>query len=135
MDGFRGVFMKEVDLKYNMMVEYLDVGRMQNDDQARNIVNLDNEKFANVPIDLIIVIGPSGLKALETYGLKAIENTPVISIENYGMSRDSAYYPLKENLLRVFLKYDHNKTIKTAFELIPDHKNVYLICGASALDE
>ena len=71
----------------------------------------------------------------ETYGLKAIENTPVISIENYGMSRDSAYYPLKENLLRVFLKYDHNKTIKTAFELIPDHKNVYLICGASALDE
>jgi signal transduction histidine kinase len=135
MDGFRSKLMKEVDLKYNIKVEYLDIGRVPNDDYASNIVNLYNEKFTNTPIDLIIVIGPSGLRTLETYGLKAIENTPVISIENYGMNPDSVFYPLKENLLRIFLKYDHNKTIKTAFELFPDHKNVFLIYGVSALDE
>jgi signal transduction histidine kinase len=135
MDGFRSVLMKETDLSCNIKVEYLDIGRVSNDDYARNIVNLYNEKFSDTPIDLIIVIGPLGLKTLETYGLKAIENTPVISIENYGMTLDSVLYPLKENLLRIYLKYDHNKTIKTAFELFPDHKNVYLISGVSALDE
>ena len=135
MDGFRSVFTKEVDLKCNLMVEYLDIGRIENDDYARNIVNLYNEKFTNTPVDLIIVIGPLGLKTLETYGLKAIETTPVISIENYGMNPDSVFYPSKENLLRIYLKYDHNKTIKTALDLFPDHKNVYLISGVSALDD
>jgi signal transduction histidine kinase len=135
MDGFRSALMKEVDLKYNMTVEYLDIGRMQNDDYARNIVNIYNEKLTDTPIDLIVVVGPSGLKALHTYGLKAIENTPVISIENYGMVRDSIDYLLKANLLKVEIKYDIDKTIRTAFTLFPDHKNVYLISGVSALDE
>ena len=135
MDSFRNILMNEVDLSCNIKVEYLDIGRVPNDDYASNIMTLYNEKFTNTPIDLIVVIGPLGLKTLETYGLKAMENTPVISIENYGLSPDSALYPLKENLLRIYLKYDHNKTIKTAFELFPDHKNVYLIYGVSALDE
>lgn len=135
MDGFRSVIMQQVDLTCNTTVEYLDIGRMQNNDYARNIINLYNERFADTPADLIIVVGPSGLKALETCGLKTMETTPVLSIENYGMIPDSNFYPLKENLLRIYIKYDIDKTVKTAFELFPDHKNVYLICGVSALDE
>ena len=135
MDGFRGELMKEVDLKYNLMVEYLDIGRMQDVGYSKNIIQLYNEKFSDTPVDLIVVIGPSGFKTLQTFGLKAIENTPVISIENYGMNSDSVFYPAKEDLLRIYLKYDLDKTIKTALALFPDRKNVYLISGASAIDE
>jgi len=134
-EGFKTTFSEDSGLTYNLLAEYLDVSRLDNKDYAQDIVDLYNEKYKNIPIDLIITIGPSFYQVLQTLGLKALGSTPVITIFNEQLTNDTLVNPLKENLLSINFNFDLGKTLQTAFELFPENKNVYLISGITSTDK
>ena len=134
-EGFKTTFSEDSGLTYNLLAEYLDVSRLDNKDYAQDIIDLYNEKYKNIPIDLIITIGPSFYQDLQTLGLKALGSTPVITIFNEQLTNDTLVNPLKENLLSINFNFDLGKTLQTAFELFPENKNVYLISGITSTDK
>jgi signal transduction histidine kinase len=135
LEGFKSEFYEGNDEAYNLQIEYLDINRLQNRDYAKDIVDLYNEKYKETPIDLLISIGPWTYPVLKTYGLKALENTPTIAIENDNLISYALNSGPSQNFLEIKLKYNFSKTLKTAFDLFPNNKNVYIISGCSALDD
>jgi len=119
---------------YNIVVEPLDFTRFPENDHVGSIVNLYNEKQKVTPADLLVLFGPSVYRELKSKGLKILDTTPTIIIDNEGMSGDSAHAPLKENQIRFNLEYNCNKTLRTAFELFPHNKDVYVISGVAGID-
>jgi|WetSurMetagenome_2_1015567.scaffolds.fasta_scaffold21181_1 signal transduction histidine kinase len=134
LEGFRDTFYKANDETYNLQIEYLDINRFQNRDYAENIVDLYNEKYNGTYIDLLILIGPWTYPVLKTYGFKALAYAQTISVENDNLMGISTNNPLCENLLELKLKYNFHNTLKTAFDLFPENKNIYIISGSSVLD-
>ena len=134
-EGFKSTFSEDTDLTYNLLAEYLDISRFDNLAYAKGVVDLYNEKYENIPIDLIVAIGPMFLPVLQNLGLKALESTPVISIYNEQLSENPGTITATENLLSINFNFDFRKTLLHDFELFPDNKNVYVISGISPVDE
>lgn len=135
LEGFRTSLPQRYDKSYNLIIEYLDVGRTSGNEYAQHIVNLYNEKFLNTKLDLIITVGPGTLSLLKEYGLRQLEITPTVEIEVVHLSSHLKPSTVSENLLRLNLKIDAEKTFKSAFSLFPEHKNIYIICGSSETDK
>ncbi len=134
LDGFRSNFSNVPSEPCNVLVEYLDIGRSSNEDYAKNIVDLYNHKYKENAIDLLIAVGPMAYQVLAKYGLNALKNTPVISIENENVLTDSIYHQPDKNTLDIIIKHNIQGTLKAAFELFPQNKNVYIISGSSLID-
>ena len=134
MEGFRNVLSNESNDRYNLIVEYLDVGRSQDDAYVRHIVAMYNEKLKNSRIDLIISFPPLTYSILEKYGLNALNDTPVIMIEPDPPFDSTYHYSPKANILQLKLKFQIPKTLNTIFELFPDNRDVYIINGNSIVD-
>jgi signal transduction histidine kinase len=134
LEGFRNAFSQESDGRYNLIVEYLDAGRSQDDAYVRHIVTMYNEKLKNSKIDLIIAFPPLTYSILEKYGLTALNSTPVIMMEP-DPPFDSTYtISPKANTLQLHLKFHITQTLNKIFELFPDNKDVYIINGNSFVD-
>ena len=134
-EGFKTSFAEDTDLTYNLQAEYLDVGRLDNRDYAQDIVDLYNEKYKSIPIDLIITIGPLFYQDLQALGLNALGSAPVITIFNEQLSPDHESFTINENLLSLNFNYQFRNTLQHAFELFPENKDVYLISGISSTDK
>ncbi len=134
-EGFKTAFSEDTGQTYNLLTEYLDISRDDNMAYAQNIIAIYNEKYKEIPFDLIISIGPSFLQVLQTLGLEALESTPVITIFNEQLDDDLGGYTAYDNLLSINFHFDFHKTIQTAIELFPKNKNFYVISGNSAVDD
>jgi len=134
-EGFKSTFSEDTDLTYNLLAEYLDISRFGNKDYAQEVVNLYNEKYKNIPVDLIITVGPSFYQDLQALGLNALGSAPVITIFNEQLSPDPAAFSIKEDLLSINFNYHFGSTLQHAFELFPENKDVYLISGISPTDK
>jgi signal transduction histidine kinase len=93
-------------------------------------VDIYNGKFKEIPIDLIISIGPWTYSFLKEAGLKALGHIPVISWNNLGPVSDTLIYIEEYKTLEINLKYDFSGTFKKAFDLFPDFRDVYVITGS-----
>jgi hypothetical protein len=89
LEGFHSSFSHESEISCNILTEYLDMNRFDNEDYARRIVDMYNLKFKDTPIDLIVVIGPGGYPLLNGFGLEALGTSPVIAIENDDLTGDT----------------------------------------------
>ena len=125
----------EPDFHPNILVEYLDFGRSQDESYIRHIVDLYNSKFPDRNPDLLITVGPGINNLLLKYQLKLLAQVPVVTIENESLVKMAVPDSLHPNIFHLVLKYKFENTLKTAFELMPDIKNAYLIHGNSALDK
>ncbi len=134
LEGFYDSFSEEIGVTCNLSIEYLDLRKPQNEIYAKNVVDMYNYKYRNISIDLIIVVGPMGYKVLKDFGLNALLKTPTICIDNDNLINDSIQYPLRDNMIRIELRYDFKPTLKTALALFPDYKNIYIISGITPID-
>ncbi len=120
LEGFNATFSEEPGVTCNLAIEYLDLSRPGNEIVVRTIVDLYNDKYKNIPIDLLIIVGPKGYPVLKEYGLKALENTPILCVDNENLINDSTLYPARSNMVKISLNYDVYPTLKNAFSLFPD---------------
>jgi len=134
LQGFNGVISEYVDQPCNVMVEYLDVERILDNDYIGTIVKMYNEKISSSDLDLIITVGPETFPLLKKYGLKLLETTPAIVIDLDKLNGRKKNQPA-QNIFEINIKYDIGKTLKNAFELFPDNRNIYIISGNAAIDQ
>ncbi len=130
LEGLSSTLINTEDETFNILSEYLDITRTDRNEYAQSIVDIYNGKFKEVPIDLIISIGPWTYSFLKEAGLKALGNIPVISWNNLGPVSDTLIYIEEDKTLEINLKYDFSGTFKKAFDLFPDFRDVYVITGS-----
>lgn len=81
LEGFRSTLSKDSDEPYNLLIEYLDIGRSPNDTYVKQLVGQYNEKLKGYHIDLLLTFGPRTYTLLQKYGFEVLENTPTINID------------------------------------------------------
>jgi len=134
LEGFHANFPEYFGEPCNLLIEYLDVVRSSDEDYLKHIVNLYNEKFDAKKFDLIITVGPWTYSLLEKNGLAALKSTPTIAIDLDKINADKQNRTAYDNVFEINVKLKIKKTIKHAFDLFPNHKDVYVISGSSAVD-
>lgn len=135
LEGFYSNFPEDIGVTCNLSIEYLDARKPQNDINIKNIVELYNDKYREIPLDLLVIVGPMGYNVLKSHGLKALSSAPTICIDNDNLIQDTVQYPVQSNMVKIELNYDFTKTLKTAYALFPDFKNVFVISGSMLLDK
>ena len=58
LEGIRSSLSEGSAEPYNLLTEYLDLGRSKDEEHARHLVELYNEKFQHNKPDLLITFGP-----------------------------------------------------------------------------
>jgi len=134
MEGFRSSLNEQNDEPYNLLIEYLDVGRFPNDEHSKEVVSLYNDRYKETKIDLVITVAPGTFELLNKLGLEALKTSPVINIEFKNFSITSNLHKLDPNVLNIDIKLDVAKTLRTAFNLFPDRKNVFVMSGVAPSD-
>jgi signal transduction histidine kinase len=133
LEGFRTTFSEEYDQPYNLLIEYLDIGRLVDDTYAKYIIEQYNEKFKDTNIDLLITVTPGIIPVLEKYGLNALKKSPTISIVLDSLRADQGLLKT-ENILEIKVKFRFARTVQSACDLFPQTKNIYIISGSSPTD-
>ena len=133
-EGFRTTFSEEYDQPYNLLIEYLDIGRLADDKYAKYIIEQYNEKFKDTRIDLLITVAPGIIPILEKYGLEALRRSPTISIVLDSYNADQGYLK-SENVVKMTLRFRFGQSIQSACNLFPTYKNIYIISGCALTDK
>jgi signal transduction histidine kinase len=118
----------------NIMTEYLDLDRTENDDYARDIINMYNKKLNEFKVDLLITIGPGLNDALMKYGSSTMKGLDIINIDLDIPGRTALGDLNIKNGKEIILKFKAGETLKAAFALFPQYRNVYVISGVSRID-
>jgi len=134
LEGFRSSFYEQIDEPYNLLIEYLDVGRFPEDDHSLNLVNLYNERFKETKIDLVITVAPGTYDLLKKLGLEALKTSPVINVELENFSPNKKPDFPDPNTIIIRMKLDVKKTLRTAFDLFPNRTNVFVLSGVAPTD-
>jgi signal transduction histidine kinase len=133
LEGFRTTFSEAYDKPCNLLIEYLDIGRLADDTYAKYIIEQYNEKFKDTRIDLLITVTPGIIPVLEKYGLDALKKSPTISIVLDSLRADQGIFKA-ENILEIKVNFRFAQSIQSACELFPGCKNIYIISGCSSTD-
>jgi signal transduction histidine kinase len=134
LEGFNDIFSEEPGVTCNLAIEYLDLSRPGNEIVVKTIVDLYNDKYKNIPIDLLVIVGPNGYPVLKQYGLKALENAPILWVDNENLINDTTRFSSGLNMVKISLDYDVYPTLKMAFSLFPDIRDAYVINGSTPID-
>jgi signal transduction histidine kinase len=134
LEGFRTTFSEEPDEHYNLLIEYLDIGRFSDDKYGKYIVDLYNDKYKDVNIDLLITVTPGVNQVLMKYGFKALKRSRIISIEFDSLAADQGLLQ-SENVTKVIMKLRFSETIQKACNLFPLCNNIFVISGCAPTDK
>ncbi|MEI7981882.1 MAG: ATP-binding protein [Bacteroidota bacterium] len=134
LEGFRTTFSEGYHQPNNLLIEYLDIGRLADDKYAKYIIEQYNEKFKDTKIDLLITVAPGVIPVLEKYGLQALKKSPTISIVLDSLNVDLGHLKV-ENVVKLKLKFRFGQSIQSACNLFPAYKNVYIISGCAPTDK
>jgi signal transduction histidine kinase len=135
LDGFNESFIQPLSAPVSIVTEYLDIGRTNNEEYGRSIVEMYNQKYNDDGIDLIIAVGPGILPFLKKEGLKMLKNSPLILVDIYTSQADSVNNASQVIGLPIYLKYNYfNKSFNTICELFPDRRSIYCVNGNGGLD-
>jgi signal transduction histidine kinase len=134
LEGFRTAFSEEPDEHYNLLIEYLDIGRLSDDKYAKYIVELYNEKYKDVDIDLLITVTPGVNQVLKKYGFEALKKSRIISVEFDSLASDQGLLT-SENITKVIMKLRFAETIQKACNMFPLCKNIFVISGCAPTDK
>jgi len=135
LEGYRSAFPQDYDEPYDLLIEYLDLGRLPDEDYARHMVGLYNERLKNTRIDLLITIPANAYQVLKKYGLDALKNTPTIKLDFDQPAGNLPDSLLTEKTLEIRMKIDVRKTFTNAFALFPHNRDVYVISGNTKTDQ
>lgn len=135
MDGIRQKLTQEFGDSYNLHSEYLEIESYQKDNDLRNRFDIYNNKYREIKLDLLIVVGRSVINVIKNNAEDFLLNLPAISIDfdfsNYGYNRDLR---LNEKTVVVGLKFEVTKMISTALSVFPGTSSIYFIGGTAPFD-
>jgi PAS domain S-box-containing protein len=131
--SFQRTFEAENPDHVEIFTEFLDADRFPGPAHAARIETLLRDKYASIPIDLAIAIGPQALDFLSQRREALLPGTPLIfagvseaSIEQQGVPPNST---------GVMSRFDPARTLDLALRLQPDAGRVVVVTGASTFDK
>jgi len=134
LNGLNTTIRGNKDEPINIIQEYFDLSRTVNDEYAKFIITMYNNKLKEFHIDLLITVGPGVNTAISKYGSSELKALKMINIDLDLPGR----MPLRElnpkNGIEVVLKFRVEKTIRDALALFPENQNVFVISGISDFD-
>jgi signal transduction histidine kinase len=134
LEGFKSTFNQNSNEPSNLIIEFMDIGRLYNEDHARQIIEMYNNKSYETNFDLLITVGPGINALLLKYGQNLLKTSPVLNLDIEIPGRVSLQDLHVQTGIEILAKFNINSTLKTAFSLFPAYKNVYVIGGSSNVD-
>ncbi len=132
--GLNTTIKESTHVPVNIITEYLDLSRTMNDDYSKFIIKLYDERLKTLKVDLLITAGPGVNDALLKYGNPALNSLPMINIDLDIPGRTTLHNLGVENGKEIILNFKPELTLQHAFDLFPDHPEIFVISGVSALD-
>ncbi len=133
LEGIKSTFNNDISELINLDIVYLDVNRFTDDASIISLIRIYEKKYSK-NLDLLITVGPELINLLKKYDFKLLETSPVINIDIDIPGRISAKNFHNKDFIDIVLKYNLSKTLKSAFDLFPANKKVYVICGNTITD-
>jgi PAS domain S-box-containing protein len=131
--SFQRTLEAESSDRVEIFTEFLDADRFPGPAQAARMESLLREKYASIPIDLTVAVGPQALDFLSRRRESLFPGTPLIfagisdtSIQQRGMPPNST---------GVVSRFDPVRTLELALRLQPDARQVVVVTGASTFDQ
>jgi len=118
----------------NLYAEYMDSARFPTVHEERAAVDFYRQKYQNLPIDLLIAIGPTLETIFRQFGDELFDDTPTVVVD---LVATNAAFPAafqKPRMTGVFPSVDLRATIEAVFALQPDVEHLVIVSGTSALD-
>lgn len=116
-----------------IFIEFLDADRFPGPAHEARIASLLRDKYASIPINLAIAIGPQALEFLSQRRASLFPGTPLIFA---GINETSiAQQGLPPNSTGVVSRFDPARTLELALRLQPDARQVVIVTGASTFDK
>jgi len=134
LEGFKSTFNQNTYEPGNIIVEFMDIGRLYSEDHARQIIEMYNKKSYETNLDLLITVGPGINALLQKYGQNLLKTSPVLNLDLELPGRISLQDLHVKNGIEVLAKFKTSTTLKNAFSLFPTYKNVFVIGGSSNVD-
>jgi signal transduction histidine kinase len=134
LEGLKSTIGKSTDDPVNLIVEYLDIGRTDNEEYASHLINMYNHKLKDFNVDLLITVGPGLNDVLLKYGNSVLKSKKIINIDLDLPGRINLHDLNVNNGKEILLKFNVSGTLRKAFSMFPDYRNVFVISGASGLD-
>lgn len=135
LDGIRAELIADRGTHYNIVTEYLDFLRNKDPRHLESIIELYNKKIQISNIDVLISVGPGTYQKLQKFGLVALQYCKTIIIDNADTKNEEAWDLNKDQILTVLLNYQFEQSLKTAFNLFPNYRKVYIFGGATPVDD
>jgi signal transduction histidine kinase len=136
LDGIRQKLTIEFGDSYNLHTEYLEIESYPKDNYPRNRFDIYNNKYRDIKLDLLIVVGRSAVNVIKNNAEDFLLNLPAISIDfdysNYGYSAD---LNINEKTFVVGLRFKVDKIISTALSVFPATSSIYFIGGTAPFDK
>jgi PAS domain S-box-containing protein len=124
---------EDVSEPLNLYVEYLEASRFPGDTFLVPQFQLINRKYADIKMDLLVLVGPGIIPLISRYAVNLAE-IPNICIEFETYTRDVPASFRSAGIARIDLHFDFRKSIETALSLHPRASALYVISGSSPSD-
>jgi signal transduction histidine kinase len=134
LENFKNTLREEYSKPYKLYVEYLNVGDFPDTSYQQFLFNRINEKYKEIPIDLLILGGPRTASIIKPYISNHIKNLPSISMDIFNPFEKNPEYSIHPNTTEIIQHFDIKKNFDLAFALFPDHSTLCIISGASKTD-
>ena len=135
LDGIRLKLTEEFKDLYNLHIEYLETEKYQKFSYPKEKFALYNQKYKNVKLDLLILVGPDILTIVKNNADSTLLNLPTVSIDHdfslYGANSDLL---LNRKTAVVGIKFNIGSSISAALNIFPKTTSVYFVSGVSKLD-
>lgn len=113
-------------------VEYLDLARRPDEAHALRMANFLREKYADVHIDLVVVIGFSGVPFIQKYRDVAGPGAPVVFTDVTRTTYEGMRLP--PDITGMISEFYPEKTLALAEGLEPEARRLVVIGGSDSLD-
>jgi PAS domain S-box-containing protein len=130
--SFRSRLEAENPDRVEVFTEFLDADRFPGPAHEARMESLLRDKYASIPIDLCIAIGPQALEFLSQRRASVFPGTPLVFA---GISEASiAQRGVPPNSTGIVSRFDPVRTLELALRLQPDARQVVVVTGASTFD-
>ena len=109
--------------------EYVDIDRNPGADAERRVRDALRAKYADMPIDAIVALGPSPLGFLARGGRELWPHAPIVvaAVDELWLTRAGS----PPGSTAIPMRYDVEGTVRLALRLLPETRHVALISGIS----